>query len=187
MSAPQIRSGRGFDCHLCSSRFAAVTVCEQVGNAWQSTFHSGPFVEGCAILRPVELSESDRHHIRAAEGWLELDHALEANEELEQIAPENRSHPVVLFLRCRIYLELHRADYTHTIATTLTEQLPERPEGWFYLACACSRMGNQDDARAAVKKCFAAAVHAGTEKEWQQRALDTRDLDGMWTQEQKDL
>jgi len=35
----------------------------------------------------MNLTESDKFHIRAAQGWLELGNHLEANEELENITP----------------------------------------------------------------------------------------------------
>jgi hypothetical protein len=37
------------------------------------------------------LSPPDTHHLRAAEGWLELGNHLEANAELENIMPELRA------------------------------------------------------------------------------------------------
>jgi hypothetical protein len=49
------------------------------------------------------LTDSDRHHRRAAEGWLELGDHLSANEELEQIEPGNRARPAVLRRRWDIY------------------------------------------------------------------------------------
>ncbi len=49
------------------------------------------------------LTDSDRHHLRAAEGWLELGDHLSANEELEQIEPQNGARVAVLHLRWDIY------------------------------------------------------------------------------------
>jgi len=62
----------------------------------------------------MSLPEKDEHHLHAAEGWLDLDDAVAADQEIEQIDPENRGHPAVLLVRCRIYLETHRPDYTKT-------------------------------------------------------------------------
>jgi len=36
---------------------------------------------------------SDRHHLQAAEGWLELGNPLEANEEVEKITPQLAPDP----------------------------------------------------------------------------------------------
>jgi hypothetical protein len=49
-----------------------------------------------------ELKPPDSHHLKAAEGWLELGNYLEANEELERIQPRVRAHPLVLEVRWTI-------------------------------------------------------------------------------------
>src|SRR5687767_5746438 len=100
------------------------------------------------------MNPADQHRILAAEGWLDLDHPVEAAEESEASCTENRIHPVVLLLRCRIYLAVHKPDWTLAIATTLTNKLPELPDAWFYLACACARLNRNEEARSALKKCF---------------------------------
>jgi predicted Zn-dependent protease len=128
----------------------------------------------------MKPTAQDEHRIRAAEGWLDLDHPVEAAEELEKVAPQHRAHPAILLLRCQIYLAVHKPDHTQVIATTLTEQLPEVPDGWFYLACAYSRLNQNGEARAALKQCFVAAAKRDSEKEWQERALAARDLEALW-------
>ena len=132
----------------------------------------------------MELSASDRHHLNAAEGWLDLDEPVEANKELEEIEFANRIHPEVLFLRCRMYLETHRAEYAYDIAATLTQQLPELAESWFYFACACARLGQNEATASALKKCFLAADRNDTQNEWQERALAAKDLEGYWCSDQ---
>lgn len=42
------------------------------------------------------LEHPDVHHLRAAQGWLELGNHLEADKELERITPQLRAHPDVL-------------------------------------------------------------------------------------------
>src|SRR4051794_15211094 len=121
-----------------------------------------------AYFEHVELSASDKHYIRAAEGWLDLDEPMEAVRELEEISFECRIHVEVLLLRCRLYLATHKAEYTFDIATTLTEQLPEIADAWFYLACASARLGQNEAAASALKHCFLAAERKGTEKAWQE-------------------
>jgi hypothetical protein len=49
------------------------------------------------------LKDTDRHHLRAAEGWLGPGDYSSANEELEQIEPQNRACAPVLHLRWEIY------------------------------------------------------------------------------------
>src|SRR5687767_5979120 len=102
--------------------------------------------------------------MRAAEGWLDLDEPVHAAEELEKV--EFQSHPVVFLLRCRIYLESHRPEYTHTIATRLTEDIPDWPDAWFYLACSLARLQQPDEARKALTRCFVEAAKRNQEQKW---------------------
>lgn len=44
----------------------------------------------------VEFSYEDRMALQRAQGWLELHLPLEANEELEEIQPAVKAHPIVL-------------------------------------------------------------------------------------------
>jgi predicted Zn-dependent protease len=124
----------------------------------------------------VSLSASEKHHLDAAEGWLDLDDPVEAGKELDQIGVPNSIHPQVLLRRCRVYLAIHRPEYTRAIATTLTEQLPESADAWFYLACACSRLGQNDVAASALKKCFLAAERTAAENDWQEALWQRRIL-----------
>jgi tetratricopeptide (TPR) repeat protein len=73
----------------------------------------------------VPLSHPDSHRLNAAEGWLELGDWLEANEELENIAPQNRAHPDVLKLRVKIYSAAKKWEMAATVAGGLVQMLPE--------------------------------------------------------------
>ncbi len=46
-----------------------------------------------------KLGQSDRFHLEAAQGWVELGEWREANEELDRITPQLRVHPDVLCVR----------------------------------------------------------------------------------------
>ena len=107
--------------------------------------------------------------------------------ELESISSEARAHPKAVLLRCRLYLDVHEPEHTHVVATTLTERLPDLPDGWFYLACACARLSKSNNAEMGLKKCFIAAIHRGEEQKWRDRALSTSDLDGLWCESQREL
>jgi hypothetical protein len=72
--------------------------------------------------RMKKLDPPDSHYLNAAEGWLKLGDHLEANEELEPIAPENRAHPDVLQLRWQIYARENRWQACLDIATALTKK-----------------------------------------------------------------
>src|SRR6266550_5098331 len=88
-------------------------------------------------MKPLEPPDS--HHLKAAQGWLELgDHqsALEegdhqsALEELELINPLMRAHPDVLSVRCGIYGAAKKWDVVVTVATALIKTAPKNLSGW---------------------------------------------------------
>ena len=72
----------------------------------------------------------DQRHLDAAEGWLGLDDWTEANEELEQIGPSQRCHPLVLFVRYEILAKAKRWDEAVEMAHALVALFPGRPEAW---------------------------------------------------------
>jgi predicted Zn-dependent protease len=135
----------------------------------------------------VDLTHKDIHHLHAAEGWLDLGMQVEAFNELEEIEPLNRAHPEVLLLRSRIYLAANKPDCAHTILATYTKELPDSPDGWFFLACSLSKQREVEKAEQALKKCFLAAAKTDDEKLWSDRAICTKDLDALWCSNQMSL
>ena len=92
------------------------------------------------------LEPPDSMHLEAAQGWLDLDSHLEANEELEKIAPGNRVHPDVLQVRWRIYARAAKWAASLDVATALTERVPERRFGWIHRAISLHRLGRTREA-----------------------------------------
>jgi tetratricopeptide (TPR) repeat protein len=78
------------------------------------------------------LEGTDAHHLRSAQGWLELGNHFEANEELEQIAPENRAHPAVLELRWQIYAREKKWSACVDIAEALVKLVPNESNSWIH-------------------------------------------------------
>ena len=72
----------------------------------------------------MEFDLADKRHLDAAEGWLELGNWQEAHEELEQITPQRREHPLVLRLRWGIYAKAGKWEMAAEIARALSEVLP---------------------------------------------------------------
>ena len=132
----------------------------------------------------MNLTAAELHHLQAAEGWLELGMHVEAFNELDEIEPLHQTHPEVLLLRGRIYLAGNKPDQAHVILSTVCELLPRVPDAWFYLACACSRRGEPISAEASLKKCFITAAKLNEEQKWQDHALLTKHLDGLWCSNQ---
>jgi predicted Zn-dependent protease len=80
------------------------------------------------------FSFTDLHHLRAAEGWLELGSHLDAIEELEKITPSLRSDPDVLKLRWHIYAKAKQWDGALETAGALCKRVPNQPTGWIWRA-----------------------------------------------------
>jgi predicted Zn-dependent protease len=134
----------------------------------------------------MDLTQTALFHLHAAEGWLDLGMHVEAFDELEAVEPLNRSHPAVLLMRSRVYLAANKPDCAHTILTKYTTDLPNSPDGWFFLACALSKRREVEQAEHALK-CFVAAIKTDDEKLWQDRAVQTKDLDGLWCSNQMSI
>ena len=88
-------------------------------------------------MKPLE--PPDTHYLRAAEGWLELGHAGEANQELRKIASELYCHPDVLEVRWQVYAQTRIWNTCVEIGRTLLELEPGRASGWLRWAYALRR------------------------------------------------
>lgn len=94
----------------------------------------------------MTLSASECVQIKAAEGWLDLGNFLEANDELEEIAPVNRAHPDVLETRCRIYEAAGKWAMSLVVAKTLCDQLPKWLPGWLHQGRSLHELGRTHEA-----------------------------------------
>src|SRR5262245_50851821 len=74
------------------------------------------------------MERSDRLHLQAAEGWLELGNHLEADKELDEITPQFRVHPDVLEVRWGIYAHAKKWDVCVQIADAIIKLAPDRQE-----------------------------------------------------------
>src|SRR5271170_6007324 len=95
----------------------------------------------------MTLSYEDQRHLTAAEGWLELGDELEANEELEQIAPEMRAHPFVLRVRWGIYAHAKRWEMAAEVAQGITVILPDNVWGYIHWAYSLHELKRTKEAQ----------------------------------------
>ena len=86
------------------------------------------------------LSRESSFHLNAAEGWVELENPSEALIELEEIAPDERSHPTVLQMFWRVYAEWKKWQPAYEVASRLVDEFPESTEGWIDRAYALRRI-----------------------------------------------
>jgi len=92
------------------------------------------------------IPHSDKIRLDAAEGWLGLGDLVSANEELEQITPENLSHPAVLLMRCEIYQAAKKWENVISIANMLVEQLPKLSDAWIKRSYALHELKRTQEA-----------------------------------------
>ena len=92
------------------------------------------------------LQPPDSHHLSAADGWLGLGRHIEANEELEKIAPENAAHPDVLEVLWRIYAKTGQWHFCVDIAAAIIKLDEERSFGWIHSSIALHKLKRTQEA-----------------------------------------
>ena len=96
-------------------------------------------------MRP--LSTSDKRHLRATEGWLELGSWEEAKKELDCISPQMREHPAVLCARWNVLAAAQLWELAAQVARKLSKLAPKLPFGWIQLAHSLHAMKRTEEAR----------------------------------------
>ena len=96
-------------------------------------------------MKPLE--PQDQHHLKAAEGWIELGNPEEANEELDQLSAEYRAHPAILEVRWQIYEKAKKWDAASDIASALVQMVPEHPSGWVHRSYCLHELKRTAEAR----------------------------------------
>jgi tetratricopeptide (TPR) repeat protein len=93
-----------------------------------------------------ELALTDKRHLEAAQGWLELGNDREANEALEQITPQLRAHPDVLEVRWQIYAKGKKWEACVDIAAAIIKLAPDRPDAWIHRSFALHELKRTQEA-----------------------------------------
>ena len=137
------------------------------------------------------LPYPDNFYFDAAEGWLQLGNAAEAEAELNRLRPASRLEPDVLEIEWSIHAISNRWDKALVVARKVVEVAPERAFGWIHQAYSLRRApgGGLEQAWealfAALKKfpkewlipynlaCYAAQMGRPDEAwEWLHRAME---------------
>jgi hypothetical protein len=87
------------------------------------------------------LPPDDQRHVDAADGWLRLGNHVEAVRELEEVAPENQTHPEVLQAHWAACAKAEVWDRCLEMAVVLTETVPEQRFGWLHRAQSLRKLG----------------------------------------------
>jgi hypothetical protein len=86
---------------------------------------------------------------------LELGNHIEANMELEKIAPQSQAHPDVVEVRWHIYAAAKEWEAALDIAATLIQLDPDGPLGWVHRSYAVANkpksLGNPSDMPRSVR------------------------------------
>ena len=94
----------------------------------------------------AHLSIDDYRHLLAAEGWFELGNHIEADAELDFIAPRHRSNPSVLKLRWFIYAHAKQWAACCDVGSELCRLAPKDPFGWIHRAHALHELKRTEEA-----------------------------------------
>ena len=92
------------------------------------------------------LKPSDLHHLRAAEGWLELGSPAEARSELTHISAKRLDHPDVLEVSWMLFAREKNWNACVKTAELLVQQAPERPGGWIHRSFALHELDRTEEA-----------------------------------------
>ena len=84
---------------------------------------------------PVNTIEPpDSHHLRAAQGWIELSDFDEAANDLAKIRPQFRNLPAVSEVRWVLAANAHQWPKALSLAKKIARLTPDNAEGWMYEA-----------------------------------------------------
>ncbi len=97
------------------------------------------------------LAPPDTHHLTAAQGWLELGNHLEADAELDKIAPTLRAHPDVLGVRWCVCAKSGKWERCVDLASTVVATDPTRPSGWVQRSFALHELRRTQEALELLK------------------------------------
>jgi tetratricopeptide (TPR) repeat protein len=92
------------------------------------------------------MTDSDTHHLVAAQGWLELGLLNEAFDELDNIEPQHRAHPNVLKVRWNVYHVARKWMQAAEVARELTQVIPDEFDGWWMLSFALHELKRTQEA-----------------------------------------
>ena len=93
-----------------------------------------------------ELGFPDRHHVHAAEGWLELGDSAEASRELRQVSRPGLAHPDALEVQWRLHAARGQWDAALDVARSMTRTAPERAAGWIHAGYCLHELRRTDEA-----------------------------------------
>ena len=98
------------------------------------------------VPRVKPLPARDQHHLLAAEGWLELGDWRSANDELENVTAELRSHPDVLAMRFQVYSTAPHWELALVVAEALCDLTPSDVNALIHRSFALHELKRTEEA-----------------------------------------
>lgn len=93
-----------------------------------------------------EIVPPDLHHLRAAQGWLELGNPAEAVIELRRVAQELHTHPDVIEVRLLISIQAQQWENCVELAGALIALAPGRLDAWIHRSYALHELRRTQEA-----------------------------------------
>jgi predicted Zn-dependent protease len=93
-----------------------------------------------------DLKPPDIHYFNAAQGWLGLNSAEDAQSELDKISAESQTHLLVMELRWQVCAKANRWEDAIDTARAITAKCPKEPFGWIHLSYALHELKRTADA-----------------------------------------
>lgn len=93
------------------------------------------------------LAIPDTHHLRAAQGWLELGNPREAEIELAKLSPASQGHPDAIEARWQVKAQRKQWEACCDLGRTLTRVAPAQPRSWVHLSYALHELRRTAEAR----------------------------------------
>lgn len=93
-----------------------------------------------------KLESPDIHHLHAAEGWLELGNAREAQAELDCISDTAQGRVEVLAIRWGILAQFKSWEQGVAVATRIVELAPKEVFGWIHRSYALHELKRTQEA-----------------------------------------
>ena len=94
----------------------------------------------------MQLTDADLHHLRAAQGWLELGALADSFAELDNIEPRHRAQPEVLKIRWSVCQTAKKWTEATEVAEELTRVVPAEFDGYWMRSFALHEMGRTQEA-----------------------------------------
>jgi predicted Zn-dependent protease len=100
---------------------------------------------------PAPLPPEDQIRFHAAQGWLGLQDAPSARDELAELTPPSQTHPEVLKLQWWIGAVERDWLAAATAAKAVIRLLPDEAEGWVHHSVALHKLQRTTEARALLR------------------------------------